>query len=359
MKKKLMYLFLCGITVLLLAYPQKSVFYAQRGMEICRSMIVPSLFPFFICSGLLIYSGFCEQLSKLFGRVMPVLFGINASGAAAFVLGVVSGYPLGAVTACGLYEKNYLTKTEAERLLAFCNNSGPLFLLGTVGISLYSNSKIGVLLYLAHLLSSVLVGVCFRFWRKNEFAPTVSAPTVAEKSIGEIYSVVLNNSLQSILSVCGTVIFFSVLSNLVSDLFLQNPQIRLRVIGLFEFVTGVSGIAASAMPMIEKMILSAGIVAFAGLSVHMQVLGVVARHGLSLKPYFVGKLLHAFFSMLLTGLFWRIAPQTEPVFLTSHSALSAGFAIGSCYSVMTVCLLAVLVLLFFLITRKKESCLTG
>ena len=42
-----------------------------------------------------------------------------------------------------LYANNYISKTEAERLLAFCNNSGPLFILGSVGIAIYSNIKYG------------------------------------------------------------------------------------------------------------------------------------------------------------------------------------------------------------------------
>ena len=85
---------------------------------------------------------------------MKPLFGVGEAGAAAFILGIVSGYPLGAVTAGQLYESNYLTKTEAERLCAFCNNSGPLFIIGSVGAAIYGNAGIGIMLYLFHILAS-------------------------------------------------------------------------------------------------------------------------------------------------------------------------------------------------------------
>ena len=187
MRKKILYASLVGVTLLLILNPQKSVMYAQNAMELCGSVIVPSLFPFFVCSGLLIYSGFCELLAKAMQPVMKPMFNVNGSGAAAFVLGIISGYPLGAVTACRLYEKNYLSKTETERLLAFCNNSGPLFILGAVGISMYHNPRIGIALYAAHILSAILTGLLFRFYRKNDFNAPAAELGVEEKSFSEMF----------------------------------------------------------------------------------------------------------------------------------------------------------------------------
>ena len=126
-KKILIYLFAVGAVVLLIKNASNAIRYASDAIDLCLEMIVPTLFPFFICSGILIYSGFCELLAKAFQFCMYPLFRISPVGSSAFILGIVSGYPLGAVTAGELYSNNYLSKTEAERLLAFCNNSGPLF----------------------------------------------------------------------------------------------------------------------------------------------------------------------------------------------------------------------------------------
>ena len=151
-KKILIYLFAVGAVVLLIKNASSAIRYASDAIDLCLEMIVPTLFPFFICSGILIYSGFCELLAKAFQFCMYPLFRISPVGSSAFILGIVSGYPLGAVTAGELYANNYISKTEAERLLAFCNNSGPLFILGSVGIAIYSNIKYGIALYVAHIL---------------------------------------------------------------------------------------------------------------------------------------------------------------------------------------------------------------
>ena len=60
--------------------------------------------------------------------------------------------------AIALYENGQCSKTEAERLLAFCNNSGPAFILGVVGTGIFASSRAGLLLYLAHIAASLCVG---------------------------------------------------------------------------------------------------------------------------------------------------------------------------------------------------------
>ena len=354
MKKRLLYIILCALTVLFLQNPAGSVFYAKKGLKLCESVIIPSLFPFFVCSGLLVYSGFCEVLARLLQPVMRPLFGVGGAGAAAFVLGLVSGYPLGAVTACQLYEKSYLTKTETERLLAFCNNSGPLFILGAVGISLYASPKIGVLLYLSHILASLLAGVMFRFYRRGSFTPVVSLPQTEEKPFGEVYANVMSQSVQSILLVSGTVIFASTAANLAADLFFSDSAFRLFFVSLAEFTSGISNLSETDLPLLQKLVLSSGIVGFAGLSVHLQVLGVVARYHLNLFPYFFGKLLHAVFSMLFTLLFLRLSPADTPVFQSFSASLSGGFCISSLYTTLAVLFLALAALLALMVRTVKN-----
>ncbi len=64
---------------------------------------------------------------------MAPLFRAGGACSSALALGFVGGYPVGARTAIALYENGQCSKTEAERLLAFCNNSGPAFILGGGG----------------------------------------------------------------------------------------------------------------------------------------------------------------------------------------------------------------------------------
>ena len=357
MKKKLLYVLFLFITLLLIINPEKSVIYAKKGMNLCTDIIIPSLFPFFVCSGLLIYSGFCEILSKYLQRFMKPLFNVNGSGAAAFVLGIISGYPLGALTACQLYEKNYLAKTEAERLLAFCNNSGPLFILGAVGVSLYHNPKFGIILYISHILSAIITGIFFRFYKKDNFNAPHSKLTVNENDTSQIFSIVLSNSIQSILTVCGAVLFFSVISNILFDFIPAKENIRTILIGIFEFTTGINAISQSSFPIIKKLILSAGIVGFAGISVHIQVMGIVSKHDLSLKPYILGKLLQSIISMLFSAIILRFVTLESQTFSHAAPDISGAFAMNSLFVILTVISIFFIVLAgsIFMLFKKHYS----
>ncbi len=345
MKKILLYTIFVGVTLAILLNPALAVDYARNGLELCAEIIIPSLFPFFVCSGLLIYSGFCQVLAKIFEPVMKPVFGINGAGAAAFVLGIISGYPLGALTACQLYESSYVSKSEAERLLAFCNNSGPLFILGSIGVSLYHSPRAGIVLYAAHILAALIVGILFRFYQRGSYAAPPARVETPDRSLGELFSAVLANSIQSILTVCGAVLFFSVVTNIVMQYLPLTAVLKPVVLGLFEFVTGITALSNTDLVLQEKLVLSAAIVGFAGLSVHVQVMGVVSRHMLSLKPYLLGKVLHGAIAAFLTYVILQFVPVSAPVFRSSAQAIHGGFAIGSLYSILTVLFVVLLCIL--------------
>lgn len=347
MKKIFLYSLLVFFVTLLILNPEKSILYAKNGILLCEEVIIPSLFPFFVCSGLLVYSGFCEVISKISRPVMKPLFNINPTGSAAFILGLVSGYPLGAVTACQLYNNMYLSKSEAERLLAFCNNSGPLFILGAVGVSMYHSPKVGIILYCAHILGAISVGILFRFYKTSDFSAPQINVTTPQRSISELFSLVITNSIQSILTVCATVIFCSVMANLIMDMLSVNAVFKALLQSSFEFVSGLSDISYLDISLFSKLLMSAGVCAFAGISVHMQVMGVSAKNGLSLKPYIIGKIMHALFAVFYTFILLKLIPVTTSVFIPSmqNEKLSAGFFICSVYSILTILLIIALLII--------------
>ena len=353
MKKFLLHMAVICVLYLIITNAQKSIVYAIDSMNICFSMIIPTLFPFFICSGLLIYSGFCESLAKVFRFCMMPLFRVNPAGASAFVLGIVSGYPLGAVTAGELYKNSYISKTEAERLLAFCNNSGPLFILGSVGIAVYSNLKYGIMLYVCHVLAAITVGVIFSFYKRKSYTAPKSAMTSPERSVGEIFSIALNNAIQNILIVCGAVVFFSIISRIALDFIPFNSYFEALAKGISEFVTGTIAVADLSIAVSEKLILTAFIVGFAGFSVHIQVMAVIAKYQLSLVPYFIGKLLHGLIAAFYTFIYLHFNPITESVFAPSASR---AFTASSTSLAVVVVLLALIAALAGFVFHRDDYC---
>ena len=152
----------------LLIFSKSNLTAIKNGLKLWANSVVPSLFPFFVATELLMNTNFVNILGRFLNHFMKPIFNIRGEGSFGLIMGIISGYPVGAKIACDFRTNNICDKEECERLLSFTNNSGPLFIVGTVGISMFGNSSIGLLLLITHILSSLTVGIIFRFWKYNK-----------------------------------------------------------------------------------------------------------------------------------------------------------------------------------------------
>lgn len=327
-------LFSLSIGILLLSlmlFPEESVTAAKDGVGLCLNVILPSLFPFFVLSTLCVELGLIQGLGRLLERLMYPLFRVNGACSAAFLLGIVGGYPVGARTAIELYEKGQCSKTEAERLLSFCNNSGPAFILGVVGAGIFSSSTAGLWLYGAHVAASVLVGLLFRFYgRRDNTPPRLNRSTISATGFAEAFTGSVKNAFYGTLNICGFVIFFTVLIRLMFltgiirvlavglTWLLQGFGMRQEwaeglLSGVIEMTSGVWTLRDVAGSLGNRLCMAAFILGWAGLSVHCQVLSFIGSSGLSTRTYFFGKLLHGCFSAGIIYLISMILGWNTPV----------------------------------------------
>ena len=320
---------LCA-TLSLMLYPQDSMSAAREGLMLCYNVIIPSLFPFFVLSALVVDLGLAGYIGRALEGFMRPLFNVPGACASAFVLGFVGGYPVGARTALSLYQKGMCTKTEAERLLSFCNNSGPAFILGVVGAGVFASSRVGVLLYLAHAAASICVGLFFRFYRRGKKGREARvSPKFEAERFTTAFTGAVKNSFLSTLNICAFVVFFTVVIRL---LFLSGARPALaRLLGVLlsplgftqewaeRLLTGAielsSGVwtLSGAGGMAGRMSMAAFMLGWAGLSVHCQVLSFLGGSGLSVRTYIAGKFLHGGLAALFTALLVRLFPLKEPV----------------------------------------------
>lgn len=297
--------------VFLVTNPMGAMETVENTLCLCAEVVIPSLFPFFVCSRLLIGLGVGRVFSRVLSRGMRPLFGVPGSGALAVVLGVFGGYPVGASTVVGLYEKGACTKTEGERLLAFCNNAGPLFVIGSVGAGMLHSRKLGIMLYLIHLVSALLTGVLFR--RYGVDTGNAMALPSGEKATPNPAALVADavaEGVDNIFKVCGFVVFFSVLC---ASLPWRSPFLY----GLLEMTGGLKMLIDQGNKMGVLLPIVSFFLALSGMSILLQTVGIVYPSGLSVKPYLLGKLVQASISFCLTWMLCRIFPLSQPVFAGS------------------------------------------
>lgn len=329
----LLFIFLSfGASLLLFSTSNLSAI--KKGLSLWANSVVPSLFPFFVATELLMNTNFVNILGRFLNKIMKPLFNIRGEGSFGFIMGLISGYPVGAKIACDFRENNICTKEECERLLSFTNNSGPLFIVGTVGISMFGNSSIGLLLLITHILACITVGIIFRFWKFNSSSPDYVGnknsnykkyKNVTFSNLGEVLGKSITNSISTVLMIGGFVVIFSsiisilnasgILNNLIvvlnpvfNFLHIDSSFIYGILTGFLEITNGISSISNINIKEISiNIILTAFLLGFGGLSVLLQVLSITSKTDLSIKPYIYGKLLHgilaAFYTFVVISVF--------------------------------------------------------
>ena len=353
---------LCA-TLALMLYPQPSMEAAKSGLALCYNVIIPSLFPFFVLSSLVVELGLAGYLGRLLEGLMRPLFHVSGACASAFALGFI-----------GLYENGMCTKTEAERLLAFCNNSGPAFILGVVGAGVFASSRVGVLLYLAHAAASICIGILFRFYKAGPTArreERQSRPQFHAQRFTTAFTGSIKNSFLSTLNICAFVVFFTVVIQLlirsgflpglaqvlgtVLAPFGLTPEWAQRLLtGALEISSGVWTLSGDGT-LSGKLILAAFMLGWAGISVHCQVLSFIGGSGLSVGTYLVGKLLHGGLSALFIAVLVRLFPLEAPVsdYLADQVAGIAGMDFHRTLVISLVC--AWVLFLFFLFVAAAAA----
>lgn len=344
-KRNILPAIFCLFTLCLIIFSKSNLVAAKEGLLLFTNTIIPSLLPFFIATELLSCTNVVSKLGKLLNPIMRPIFNIPGIGSFALLMGIISGYPTGAKIVVNLLNDNLCTKEEAERMLAFTNNSGPLFILGTVGITLFGNSTIGFLLLFTHILASISVGILFRFWKKNNSYKTNYLKNTSNiksnlnnnkknnkeevnfSNLGDILGKSIHSSIKTVVIIGGFVVLFSVVlsilknSNIISILAhilypilrcfgIDNINFSFSIIsGLLELTNGVSQVTSIACKEISiNIIMCAFLLGFGGISILLQVWSIISKSNISIKPYFIGKLLHGILAALYTFLFITYLP---------------------------------------------------
>lgn len=308
LKKLIPCLALLYLTAFMIMFPRTSLSRATDALVLCQRSVIPALFPFLVCSSYLSASGLATRLGRFLSPIMQPLFGVSGSGALAWILGTACGYPVGAACIANLYASGECTREEGERMLSFCNNSGPLFIVSVIGCAYLKTPTLGYIIYISHTLASVLTGMFFKIFARphkgQKHLPPKLRPSPKETLLtlgGAIDSAVLTT-----LKICGFVIIFA-----IASASLPKSQLTPYIHSLLEITGGLKSLSALQINPSLKLSLISFFCAFSGLSVILQVASIVKPLNFSLKPFLWGKLLQGVLSASITKI------------LTSRMTLSA------------------------------------
>ena len=262
-----------------------------RGLLFSLTTIIPTLFPFFILSDLWTTFFYVDPYGKIF-RGFEKVFRASGYGITALISGFVCGFPIGVKVLSELYREGKITKEEFEYLSGFVNNPSLAFVISGVGAGIYNDIKIGVLLYLAVVSSSIITGFIFRL-------QSIKHSKTKENSWQTFdFTKSIKNAGLSSINVVSCIIFFSGLIGFISSII--NNDVIVGAISLVLEVTNAVELIFNAehLSLSYKLILTSFALGFSGFSVHIQTFGFIPKE-ISKAKYLLMKTVQGILSSTL------------------------------------------------------------
>ncbi len=309
----LLVMFTIFAMIMLAINPGKYMQSCLNGISIWGLSVLPALFPFFFFSGILTKLGVLDSLGNKLSKIMQKVFHTSGSSGIIYLLSIVSGYPVGAKITSDLYQKGVFNRNEVVRINAFASTSGPLFVIGAVGVGMLYNHALGVILLAAHLLGALLNGLLYRnyHYKANNCINIQNSQNINSTLSSTLYDsiisilvvggyIVIANILIDMLGNIGVLEILAKVINFISNCLGYNADIGTGLgNGLLEITRGCKDLSyvSASTHIIAPLI--CGLISWGGISIHLQALTFLQKCNISAGFYMFQKFTQAIISTIV------------------------------------------------------------
>lgn len=279
LKDKLILIATFAAMVLIIISYAPAMHAATEGFTLWVTAVMPGLFPFFVCSHVVV-----NGLSS----------GRRGGLAGMFMLSAVSGAPGGARLAASLYGDD----PNMDIIVAGTNMLSPMFIAGTLSYTVLNEPACAIPIAIGHYISALCVTLVGRYVFKAKPAALPFA-TCGRDFLGSLGEGIKQGFSSSLL-VCGTIVFFMVLTTVLESAGLTGIMarpfvmlgadynaVRALILAVLEVSTGINALGeVSGLSMGAVASIASAMVSFGGVCIFMQ-----ARNFVKLNPlrYFLAK----------------------------------------------------------------------
>ena len=269
------------------------------SINIFKTRLFPSIFPFFVLASLLLNLGLADKISRKINFVIKRIFHIEGISSFIVVISIISGFPSGSKYISDCYKKGLISKKTANYLLTFTHFGNPLFILGTCGIVL-NNITIAYKILIINIVANITLGIILRpkevissnYTLKNEKLPFMEALPNA-----------INDAIKLLLFMLGSITFFMFFSKLITSTLHLNNFYSVITTGILDLTSGISMVNTLNISNYLQGLIVLSFITFGSLSVHLQVINNIKEQDLSYKYFFMGRIIETFLALVIYLLF--------------------------------------------------------
>lgn len=311
-KSILICLILIFFMIVFISFPEKYLKSCYKGIVLWALNVLPSLLPFFFLTALLTKTAKISKISNSLTPISKFLFNNSGICFYPFIMSVLSGYPVGSSIVSQLYSQKLINENQATKISVLASTSGPLFIVGTVGICMFNNKFYGFIILICHILATILSAVTFKNYKKDDcktkqFTQLNKVDNVLYESMyNSVISVLLVGGFISIsyvlTDICNDLNLLLLLENIVKIIFsplnIDQTQAKGFCYGLIECTRG-SQFLSTSVNYALSVSLTASIISFGGLSIFLQSITHLKKANVNIKIFCLGKLLSSVYTFLL------------------------------------------------------------
>lgn len=265
--------------------------------------IMPSLFPMFIISSILVEIDIPKVLGNIFKKPMNILFKTKGEGAFIFFMSMITGFPSSAKYINDLLNKKQIDTKDAQKILMFSFFSNPLFIVNTVGIMFLKSQKIGIMLLISHILGNIIIGIIFKNYNQTKSIPNTKINNlkylntkINNTNLFKVLITSIKTSIETLINIFGIITFFLIIINI---LFKTKNIITIPLIGILEMTSGLKYLSISNIDYNIKVLLSMFLISFGGFSVHFQIMSILHKKKVKYLPFLISRIIHGIISVLI------------------------------------------------------------
>ncbi len=269
------------------------------SINIFKTKLFPSIFPFFVLASLLLELGLATKISKKLNPLFKRLFHVEGNSSFIILVSIISGFPSGSKYIVESLKTKSISKDTANYLLTFTHFANPLFVLGTCGLILNSIS-LAYKILIIQILSNLILGIILRP-KEIVFSKITNNPQ--NKSFLEALPKAINDAIKVLLFMLGSITFFMFFSKLLTSTLSLNPFFKTIITGILDMTSGISLVNTINTTNYIRGLLVLTFITFGSFSVHLQVLNNIKEEDIEYKYFFLGRIIETSIALLLYILF--------------------------------------------------------
>ncbi len=253
----------------------------KKAVMLCLNVLIPSLFAFTAASKLLVSTGAYKLAGKPFSLIARYVFRVPEELFPVFIISQLAGYPIGASLINAMVSEKSVTKAQAEGFLCCCISPGPAYIMAVSAIAAPESPDAAIAVIISLFAANLAVLLLTAPFRP---VPERSSEKISCRLTAEDITAAARSAAESMTMICSMVLLMAAVTGILIksgvlsaaavtlSKLMDMPAVQIYpFIRAFLEISGLSGVSGDSTVLLP---LTAAMLCFGGLCVHMQIIAV-------------------------------------------------------------------------------------